>query len=38
MGQAARDRVLQRHDVDVEAARLAGHIRAAVGESRSGRI
>jgi len=31
MGLVARDRVLQRHDVDVEAAKLARHIRAAAG-------
>ncbi|WP_226780965.1 glycosyltransferase [Oceaniglobus trochenteri] len=31
MGAAGRERVLARHDVDVEASKLAGHIRAAVG-------
>lgn len=30
MGERARDRVLQRHDVDREAARLAAHFRAAL--------
>ena len=34
MGKAGRDRVLQRHDVDVEAKKLAGYFRAAIsGES-----
>ncbi|MNP87159.1 hypothetical protein D3C76_1878670 [compost metagenome] len=28
MGDAARQRVLQRHDIDTEAARLAGYFRA----------
>ncbi|MCZ4351262.1 glycosyltransferase [Roseovarius aestuarii] len=32
MGAAARKRVLQRHDVDVEASKLAGHIRAAIAD------
>jgi len=31
MGLAARERAMQRHNVDIEAAKLAGHIRAAVG-------
>ena len=33
MGSAARDRVLQRHDIDLEAAKLAGLIHAAQGHS-----
>ncbi|WP_333683483.1 glycosyltransferase [Pontibaca methylaminivorans] len=35
MGQAGRERVLERHDAEVEAARLADHFRAAI-ERRSG--
>lgn len=34
MGLAGRDRALARHDVNVEAAKLAGHIRAAVAADR----
>ncbi|MVO15976.1 glycosyltransferase [Parasedimentitalea huanghaiensis] len=31
MGQVGRDRVLQRHDSEIEAAKLAGHFRQAIG-------
>lgn len=36
MGEAARTRVLQRHSIDVEAAKLAGLIRASGGQTEPG--
>ncbi len=36
MGRAGRERVLERHDVEVEAARLAGYFRTAIKTNTSG--